>query len=218
MREPISCTVINDKGRIVSISQKVGRRTFLQQHHLHPRDLRVLDSAKGNFVASILVRKENILVSMLELRAVIAYDKVIIFDAPKQQPESVRKLGLLVYDLENKLSSPKLDGTEGGFSAQQSYEMKALESILMHGIAGLELELHSRLDQLNSILRELEDHVDRDLLRNLLVRNKSMVRFHQKCQQVQIAIEDLLENDEALVGMYLTESKFNRVKSLPYAC
>jgi magnesium transporter len=87
--------------------------------------------------------------------------------------------------------------------------MKALESMLMHGITDLELELQSQLNGLNQILGELENHIDRDLLRTLLIRNRAMVKFHQKCNLVRLAIEDVLENDEALIGLYLTESTYD---------
>jgi magnesium transporter len=36
-----------------------------------------------------------------------------------------------------------------------------------------------------------------------------MVKFHQKCNLVRLAIEDVLENDEALIGLYLTESTYD---------
>ena len=54
-------------------------------------------------------------------------------------------------------------------------------------------------------MRDLEEDIDRDKLRHLLVYSKRLGTFEQKARLVRDAIDDLLEADDDLVAMYLTE-------------
>jgi magnesium transporter len=211
----ISCTILDTHGKVVAVSKKFPRKRFLLENGLHPRDLRNIDSAKVRLIPSILVRKDCILVSLLDLRAAIKHNQVLIFDSMDKSVTS--KLSLLVYDLENKLrrhSRPDHDDGTDGFAVSQAYEFKALESILMNAVSSLDIELKSQLKALNSILVDLEDHVDRDLLQELLVRNKAMAKFYQKSLLVRNVISDVLDSDEDLVHLYLSERHTGKLRDL----
>lgn len=208
----ITCTVFDQDGNVTAVCKRFSRKDFLDIDGLHPRDLRHIDNAQESIIPSILVRPHCILVNMLNIRAIISYNRVLVLDSATDRTKTSR-LGLFVYDLENKLrtsamasksSAPREPG-EGALNATESYEMKALESILMNAVASLDVELKAHLSVLNEILHDLEDHVDRDLLRELLVRNKSLSKFCQKSLLVRNVINDVLDSDEDLVGLYLTE-------------
>ena len=206
----ISCTVIDKNGKVVAISKKIPRSIFLTSNGLHPRDLRNLSHAKVSIIPSILVRDMCILVNMLDLQVVIKRDQVLILDNADQKMDTT-KLSLFIYDLESKLNNSKLENdNKHGKSLLQgdvslSYEMKALESVLMNTISRLEVEFKSELSVANTLLNDLEDNVDRDLLRELLMRSRAMAQFYQKSLLIRDVISDVLENDEDLVSMYLTE-------------
>lgn len=208
----ITCTVFDQDGNVTAVCKRFSRKDFLDIDGLHPRDLRHIDNAQESIIPSILVRPHCILVNMLNIRAIISYNRVLVLDSATDRTKTSR-LGLFVYDLENKLrtsamasksSAPREPG-EGALNATESYEMKALESILMNAVASLDVELKAHLSVLNEILQDLEDHVDRDLLRELLIRNKSLSKFCQKSLLVRNVINDVLDSDEDLVGLYLTE-------------
>lgn len=55
------------------------------------------------------------------------------------------------------------------------------------------------------VLRELEEDIDRDKLRHLLIYSKKLGTFEQKARLVRDAIDDLLEADDDLASMYLSE-------------
>jgi len=55
------------------------------------------------------------------------------------------------------------------------------------------------------VLRELEEDIDRDKLRHLLIYSKKLGTFEQKARLVRDAISDLLDADDDLAAMYLTE-------------
>lgn len=176
---------------------------FLADNGLHPRDLRNISQAKVSIIPSILVRKNSMLVNMLELQAVIKHDQVLILDDVSQADTA--RLSVFIYDLETKLRPGLRNSFGQEFNAAQAYEMKALESILMNSVSGLEIQLKSHLSVLNEILSDLEDHVDRDMLRELLVRSKGLSQFYQRSVLVRDVLSDLLDQDEDLVEMYLTE-------------
>ncbi|KAF3916023.1 hypothetical protein AA313_de0204839 [Arthrobotrys entomopaga] len=83
--------------------------------------------------------------------------------------------------------------------------MRALEAILISVMGALEAELKILQENVVRLLEELEENIDRDKLRFLLIYSKKLSTFEQKAQLICGAIEEVLEADEDLAGMYLTE-------------
>lgn len=111
-----------------------------------------------------------------------------------------------MYDLENKLRAPETR-TPGSSTVGSSlpYEFRALESVLISVTGGLEGEFEGVREPVVKVLRELEEDIDRDKLRSLLIYSKKLSSFEQKARLVRDAIDDLLEADDDLADMYLTE-------------
>lgn len=105
-----------------------------------------------------------------------------------------------MYDLEGKLR-------EAGARASSSlpYEFSALEAVLISVTTSLESEFEGVRDPVVKVLRELEEDIDRDKLRYLLVYSKKLGTFEQKARLVRDALEELLEADDDLAAMYLSE-------------
>jgi len=59
-------------------------------------------------------------------------------------------------------------------------------------------------------LSELEDDIDRDKFRRLLHCSRKLSNFHNRAELVQEALSEVLEQDEDLNAMYLTD-KMNGV-------
>ncbi|CAN6668460.1 magnesium transporter Mrs2p, mitochondrial [Trichomonascus vanleenenianus] len=210
----VSCTILDATGTVTAVSKRMSRTSFLAENGLHPRDLRNLSHAKVSLIPSILVRDSCILINMLELQAIIRDDKVMILHSVDSTYSPAASL--FIYDLESKLGGAKNVSNSFGeemFTAQ-TYEMRALESILLNTVNSLEVELQSQLKVLNELLVDLEDHVDRDALKELLIRSKAVSHFYQKCKLVREVISDLLDNDEDLIGMYLTEKKAGKHRDI----
>lgn len=132
----VSCTIFNDRGDVTAVSQKFPKWTFLRDHSLYPRDLRKIDTTTVDIIPSILVKPRCIVVNMLHIKALIEKDRVYVFDT--SNPSAATKLGVLMYDLESKLSSrpgPTINGT-----VAQTYEHSALESMLINVMSDLETE------------------------------------------------------------------------------
>lgn len=190
----VSCTVFDKSGRTIVVSRKYPKMQFLREHNLYPRDLRKIDTSTIDVAPQIMVRPPNtILVNLLHIKALIKEDRVMVFDT--STPEIATKLGLFVYDLESKLKLP----------TSSPYEFKALETILINVMGYLEAELKVHIRNCGSILSELEHQVDRKKLQDLLINLKSLQSYYQKALLIKGVLENLLDNDEDLAGMYLTD-------------
>lgn len=127
----------------------------------------------------------------------IKFDRVLLFDvygSKTSYPQSA-----FMYDLQGKLQQKQ--SATGGLP----YEFRALEAVLTSVTTELEAEFETVQAPVIRILSELEDDIDRDKLRILLVLSKKVSTFEQKAKLVRDAIEELLEADDDLAAMYLTE-------------
>lgn len=108
---------------------------------------------------------------------------------------------MFMYDLEGKLRQKEIPREAGGLP----YEFRALEAVLISVTTGLEGEFEGVREPVVRVLRELEEDIDREKLRHLLIYSKKLGTFEQKARLVRDAIDNLLEQDDDLVSMYLTE-------------
>lgn len=192
---------VNLSQRYVLRQTRIGEPAFsaanlvLLQYGLLPRDLRKIDASN---LPHILVRPKAILLNLLHLKVLIKYDRVLLFDvygSKTSYPQSA-----FMYDLQGKLQQKQAPGNGG-----LPYEFRALEAVLNSVTSELEAEFETVQAPVIRILSELEDDIDRDKLRILLVLSKKVSTFEQKVKLVRDAIEELLEADDDLAAMYLTE-------------
>ncbi|KAL0636060.1 magnesium ion transporter [Maublancomyces gigas] len=174
------------------------------KHGLMPRDLRKL-WVPSIIVPHILVRKNSILVNLLHIRALIKADMVLLFDVYGSTDSYTQSI--FMYDLGGKLRQGSK--AMGGLP----YEMRALESILISVCAALEAEMKVLQELVITLLGDLEEDIDRDKLRQLLIYSKKLSTFEQKAKLIRDAIEEILEADDDLADMYLSEKM--RGKSRP---
>lgn len=106
-----------------------------------------------------------------------------------------------MYDLEGKLRQKDASRQAGGLP----YEFRALEAVLISVTTALEVEFEGVREPVVRVLRELEEDIDREKLRHLLIYSKKLGTFEQRARLVRDSIDDLLEADDDLAAMYLTE-------------
>ncbi|KAJ5249167.1 hypothetical protein N7468_000618 [Penicillium chermesinum] len=198
----IRCTEFDLNGDVTLVNGEFRKLELIAKYGLLPRDLRKIDSST---LPHILVRPSAILINLLHLRVLIKADRVLVFDAYGSTDSYMQSL--FVYDLEGKLrqkSSPLQAGQP------LPYEFRALEAVLISVTAGLEEEFNGIREPVVRVLRALEEDIDRDKLRNLLIYSKKIGTFEQKARLVRDAIDDLLEADDDLAAMYLSERATGR--------
>jgi magnesium transporter len=115
---------------------------------------------------------------------------------------------VFMYDLEGKLR--QIDARANG---SLPYELRALEAVLISVTNALESEFEGVREPVVRVLRELEEDIDRDKLRYLLVYSKRLGTFEQTARLVRDALEELLEADDDLASMYLTAKAEGKERS-----
>lgn len=207
----IRCTIFDAQGNKVSQSSEMKRDDLVSRHQLLPRDLRKIErSRKNDLVPSLLVRKNGILVSLLTIRALIKPDMVIIFDSVGNGislDSTTHKA--FINDLTLKLTN---EGTYGLSKDPLPYEFRALEAIFVSALSNMSGEMKVLLTVCKGILTDLEYSITRDKLRFLLMQNKKLTIFRRKALLVREMLDDLLDQDDVLCEMYLTDKHAGKIR------
>ncbi|KAJ2799303.1 magnesium ion transporter [Coemansia guatemalensis] len=205
----LRCTELDMHGNITVRAGEFQKSELCAQHGLQARDLRKIDSKFVNQMPAILVRKHAILVNLLHIRALIEADRIVLFDSigtPSNYNQSI-----LIYELQEHLrsSSTRTITTDSGIAidaeSTQPFEFRALEAVLISVVSTLQSDEEVLVNLVQNLLAYLEASVDRSKLRELLQYSKRLSRFGQKVLNIRDAIEEVLEQDEDLAGMYLTQ-------------
>ncbi|EJT99317.1 cora-domain-containing protein [Dacryopinax primogenitus] len=194
----LRCTVLDQEGNIKTISGKFRKADLCVEHRLNPRDLRKIDSRVPNLVPTILSRKDCILVNILHIRALIKCDTVLLFDT--YGSVDTRLNSVFLYHLEHNLK----------LKSSVPYEFRALESVLASVVSALESEMVLTRQLTTGLLTDLEDDIDRDKLKRLLHYSRRLAGFRNRAKLVDVALEEVLEQDEDLAAMYLSDRRRGR--------
>lgn len=170
-----------------------------------PRDLRKIDSS---LLPNILVRPTAILINLLHIRALIKHNRVLVFDA--YGTTDSKSQSVFMYDLDLKLRQK--DSPMSVANGHLAYEHRALEAVLISVTSSLEKEFEGVSEPVVRVLMELEEDIDRDKLRYLLVYSKKLGTFEQKARLVRDALTELLEADDDLSAMYLSEKAEGKIR------
>lgn len=207
----IRCTVFDSQRNTGPNLIEMKREDLVTQHKLLPRDLRKIEKSKKNdLVPSILVRKDGILISLLTIKALIKADSVTIFDSVGSgislNSSTQRDF---TYALQQRLKNEANDEIN---SRNLPYEFRALEAIFVFALTNLTSEMKVLLSLTQEVLADLDHNITRDKLRLLLIQNKKLKVFYKKCVLVRDMLDDLLEQDDMLCDMYLTDWKSGIVR------
>ncbi|KAF2017366.1 cora-domain-containing protein [Aaosphaeria arxii CBS 175.79] len=189
------CTELDEHGNVTMVSGEFKKSELIAKYGLLPRDLRKIDSS---LLPHILVRPSAILINLLHLRVLIKHNRVLVFDA--YGTTDSKSQSVFMYDLDSKLRQK-----ESVTSGTLAYEFRALEAVLISVTLGLEKELEGVSEPVVKVLMELEEDIDRDKLRYLLIYSKKLGSFEQKARLVRDALTELLEADDDLSAMYLSD-------------
>lgn len=192
----LRCTILDHAGNIKSISGQFKRSDLCTEHRLNPRDLRKIDSRIPNLVPTILIRKGAVLINILHIRALVKADTVVLFDSYGSNDSRLHSVFL--YHLEHNLKAR---------GSGAPYEFRAIESILLSVLSALEAEMVFIRNLVGGLLAELEDDINHDKFKRLLHYSRRLVAFKNRAKLVQEALEEVLEQDDDLDAMYLTDKK-----------
>ncbi|EMG50303.1 hypothetical protein G210_4662 [Candida maltosa Xu316] len=201
--EYIRCTIFNADGDMVQHGKDYPKSQFIERYHLKLRDFRKFDRTLDINIPSLIIRRNSILLQLLNIKALIKHDELVIFDSlhHHNSKESYTTSHFL-NDIKGRLKSSQVDSLP--------FEFKALEGILIHIVSNLTTEMKVHNTVLKNIIQGLDESIERYKLRYLLIESKKIIQFHQKIKLIKLVLEDLLENDDELNDLYLT-AKFNNV-------
>ncbi|MBW0502426.1 hypothetical protein O181_042141 [Austropuccinia psidii MF-1] len=216
----IRCTELNQNAEIVG-SRSMSKSEICAQNRLQPRDLRKIDSRISSVVPSILVREEAIIFNVLNIRALIKANSILIFDNPglpsvsitqskndSSAPPKYSIRSAFLHTLINKLSETRdyecapADETR---ETQLPYEFRAIETMLSSVATTLESELGVLRTLVASVLDGLEQNIDREQLKQLLLYSRRLSAFNSRALLVQQCLDEILENDDDMAKAYLSE-------------
>ncbi|KAG2234143.1 hypothetical protein INT48_002306 [Thamnidium elegans] len=198
----LRCTEFDQYGQVKENIGDFLKSDFCQHHSLLPRDLRTVDTYSVYQKPTILVRPEAILVNVAHLKALLKSDMVVLFDT-YGSTDSYNQ-SVFIYDMQERLKSQK-DGLP--------FEFRALEAILISVTSSLQSELDILEGPVNKLLGDLEDLADieesmnGDKLRDLLQYSKKLAKFERDALSIRDALEEVLDNDDDLAAMYLTDKR-----------
>lgn len=198
----LRCTEFDGNGNVTLVNGEFKKTELIAKYGLLPRDLRKIDSS---LLPHLMVRPSAILINLLHLRVLIKHNRVLVFDAYGTSDSYTQSV--FMYDLEGKLRQK--DTRQSG---SLPYEFRALEAVLLSVTSGLESEFEGVSEPVLRVLQELEEDIDRDKLRYLLIYSKKLGTFEQKARLVRDALDELLEADDDLSAMYLTDKANGTVR------
>ena len=158
------------------------------------RDLRQIDP---DFTAkpALWVRENALVISLEEVRALVFFDRMLLFDVNKPS----------VVDLTRYLGS-----FLGGISAAQHafyvpFEFRALDAILEYACYRLARDFAAVQPKIQAALAALPQRITSEGLEKLRENEQELNIVYARTAKVQHAVQELLDEDEDMAAMYLTE-------------
>jgi magnesium transporter len=146
----------------------------------------------------ILTRASAVLLNLVHLKVLIQRDRVLIFDSHGSQPS--RAEAAFIHNLQCTAPQKGEPGTPA-----PPYELRALEAALSAVSADLENELNTLRQPVLHVLMELEETINRENLRTLLILSKRLSTLEQQVRLMRDTIDEVLEDTDMLAALYLTE-------------
>ncbi|KAI5956855.1 LPE10 [Candida jiufengensis] len=214
--ELIKCTIFNENGDMIHHGKEIAKSKFMKQYNLVPRDFRKISkhtAVSGNknpslmmhnieLVPSLVTRRNCIMLNLSNVRALINKDKVTLFDSNSFSRSESHTQSQFLKELGDKLKTKDESHTHDEY-----YEFKALEAILIHVIANLTTEMKVHKTIVTNVLNGLDESIERFKLRYLLIQSKKLAQFQQKVTLIRDLLEDVLERDDELNDLYLTDKR-----------
>lgn len=188
---------------------------------IHARDLLALNpGARRRPAPSILPRGEAIIMALCHMKAIIHYDRCMVFDAERPNVEIDTKV-LAAALRRHSQEAKEQDGggggggggtSEGGNNDVLPYELVVVETLLNIVTSKYEQREMLLRPVVDSQLRGLIDEdysssIDIDKLHRLVPLKDGLLNFQSATREVAKELKLLLANDEDMLGLLLTERR-----------
>lgn len=183
---------------------EAGKHAIMRRTGLPARDLRILDPLLS-YPSTVLGRERAIVINLEHIKAIITANEVLLLNSrdPSVTP-FVQELQARILRHHEATTNPQEDSHGSGIKILP-FEFVALEacleaacSVLENEAKTLEQEAHPALDKLTSKISTL------NLERVRQIKSR-LVAITGRVQKVRDELEHLLDDDEDMAEMYLTE-------------
>ncbi|OQU95134.1 hypothetical protein CLAIMM_01382 [Cladophialophora immunda] len=209
----ITCIYFDKSGRFNGEHKQLTKAEIGEQFDLRHRDLRDID-LKSEAVTRILVRPATILLQFFQLCMIIQADEaLLIYNQPQTSSErddeaddtSPQTDDREFYrEFEQRMSGPTVE-TAG--VPELPYELRAVEAALVAVLSGLRQDLidarHKAEESAASL--QLDSGLAAVGLNLVFDRTRRLSKIEQKARLVRDTIREVLDTDEDLAGMYLSD-------------
>ena len=176
------------------------------QYGMLARDLRKIDESQ---FPAILVRQSTILVNLLHFRVLITHEDVLVLHVYKPTQGESNHLSAFMYELQGKLQLVKPGHGHGTLP----YELRALETILVMVMSELDVEFQQLRDPILEVLRSLDHDVSLEKLKHLADVSRQLSAFQQKVKLIREALRTVLDADDDMAAMYLTDKALSKPRA-----
>ncbi|EXJ92977.1 hypothetical protein A1O3_01533 [Capronia epimyces CBS 606.96] len=205
--EKISCTYFAKADPLVSKHAELTKTQMAKQFDLRYRDLRDID-LRSESVTRILVRPATILVQFFDLCLLIQADEALLVDGVSKDPAGTgnKSAGVLEHDFKKRLVG--INSNDAAIVSDLPYELRAVEAALVAVLSTLREELVEARKQAEHSARQLrlESGLAAAGLDLLFERSRRLGQIEQKARLVRETIREVLDTDEDLAAMYLTDT------------
>lgn len=204
--EPLSHSGVSSNANANTINSNTGYTnsedlgTSAQTAHLPTSSQ--LPPPLSSLVPSFIVRDDCILINIIDIRCLIKSNMVIVFEQYDYKNMKVGYLYKQHSEFINELSE-RLRETQSILP----YEFRALEAIFQTVVKSLTQEFKYHNKNAMNILQDLEYSIEKNNLQKLLLNNKQTFAFYKKAILCRDMIEDLLDDEQQLLEMYLTNPR-----------
>lgn len=176
-----------------------------KDYGLKARDLRTID-LPTNRVSHVLIREGLVVFHVFDLRLILFADQVLVFHndgSVSNRPQNAMRL--FIHDLESKLK------TSGGIEpvSKVPFELRVLEAALSAVTSTLEAEYLLTKRKVSEALETMDqDHgFVQTKLRGVLNLVRTLTRIENRARQIRATVQEVLNDDEDMADMYLTDKK-----------
>lgn len=225
-------TLYNSNGAAALVS-KLTKLGITDMYGVSTRDLRVFDLPSIGF-PYILVRESTIVIHLFDLRLLVQHDQVLLFhiaESPNPGHDNGNSNGprgitdgddhsvsrVFSHNLEGKLRG----GHGLGLALIQPYELRVVEAALASVTSVLEAEYMLIEQQLSNALKksdldtlDKEENVIHSKLRIILDLTRKLASIEKRARQVRDVVQEVLNEDEDMANMYLTDKKAGKPHAL----
>lgn len=198
----IKCSYFDRTGTFSSERKELTKAEIAEQFELRHRDLRDID-LKSESVTRILVRPSTILLQFFHLCMIVQADEALLIN---NYQDDHNNQGELYQEFKRRMSGINFETAD---VPELPYELRAVEAALVAVLSTLHHNLNEARAEAEESARslKLESGIGAIGLDLVFERTRRLGQIEQKARLVRDTIREVLDTDEDLAGMYLSDRR-----------